>query len=201
MKAVTTKDVTQLLRAWGRGDADARDQLYRLVYDELHRLAHQYMYRENPGHTLQTTALVNEAYLRLGNADGMEWKDRTHFFAVSAKIMRHVLIDEARARQAACNGGGLRQVSLDDILEIPQSLTHDWLALDEALTRLTQEDERKGQVVELRFFGGLSVEETADVLGVSPDTILRDWRFAKAWLKNELSKENSHEVRSSDHTG
>jgi RNA polymerase sigma-70 factor, ECF subfamily len=194
MTATATQEVTQLLRAWGEGDASACDQLYRVVYSELRRLAHRYMHRENPGHTLQTTALVNEAYLRLAHSKDVDWKDRAHFFAVSANIMRRILIDEARARRAERRGGDAQQVTLDDLVDIPQAPTQDLLALDEALDRLARVDERKTKVVELRYFGGLSVEETAHVLKVSQDTVLRDWRLAKAWLLRELNEGNDHGV-------
>jgi RNA polymerase sigma-70 factor, ECF subfamily len=194
MTATASQEVTQLLRAWGEGDASACDQLYRVVYSELRRLAHRYMHRENPGHTLQTTALVNEAYLRLAHSSDVDWKDRAHFFAVSANIMRRILIDEARARRAERRGGDAQQVTLDDLVDIPQAPTQDLLALDEALDRLARVDERKTKVVELRYFGGLSVEETAHVLKVSQDTVLRDWRLAKAWLLRELNEGNDHGV-------
>ena len=199
MTATATQEVTQLLRAWVEGDASACDQLYRVVYSELRRLAHRYMHRENPGHTLQTTALVNEAYLRLAHNKDVDWKDRAHFFAVSANIMRRILIDEARARRAERRGGDAQQVTLDDLVDIPQAPTQDLLALDEALNRLARVDERKTKVVELRYFGGLSVEETAHVLKVSQDTVLRDWRLAKAWLLRELNEENGHGVGTPRH--
>lgn len=199
MTATATQEVTQLLRAWVEGDASACDQLYRVVYGELRRLAHRYMHRENPGHTLQTTALVNEAYLRLAHSKDVDWKDRAHFFAVSANIMRRILIDEARARRAERRGGDAQQVALDDLVDIPQAPTQDLLALDEALDRLARVDERKTKVVELRYFGGLSVEETAAVLKVSQDTVLRDWRLAKAWLLRELNEGNAHGVGTPHH--
>lgn len=199
MTVTATQEVTQLLRAWVEGDAGACDQLYRTVYDELRRLAHHYMHRENPGHTLQTTALVNEAYLRLAHSKDVDWKDRAHFFAVSANIMRRILIDEARARRAERRGGNAEQVALDELIDIPQAPTQDLLALDEALNQLARVDERKTKVVELRYFGGLSVEETAHVLNVSPDTVLRDWRLAKAWLLRELNERNDHGVATPSH--
>ena len=189
MTATATQEVTQLLRAWVEGDASACDQLYRVVYSELRRLAHHYMHRENPGHTLQTTALVNEAYLRLAHNKDVDWKDRAHFFAVSANIMRRILIDEARARRAERRGGDAQQIALDELVDIPQAPTPDLLALDEALHRLARVDERKGKVVELRYFGGLTVEETAEVLGVTPVTIKRHWRMAKAWLHGRMQNE------------
>ncbi|MFN0119379.1 MAG: sigma-70 family RNA polymerase sigma factor [Blastocatellia bacterium] len=186
-------DVTQLLVAWSNGDTSALDQLVPLVYDELHRLAHNYMRRENPGHGLQTTALVNEAYLRLTEGKPVNWQNRTHFFAVSANVMRRILIDIANAHGAHKRGGGAPHVSLDDALEsalvISDDRQADLVALDEALTALAQFDARKAQVVEMRFFGGLSVEETATALQVSPDTVLRDWRLAKSWLMRHLSQQ------------
>ena len=190
MTTTSTQEVTQLLRAWSRGDKSVLDQLYQLVYGELRRLAHRYMSRENPGHTLQTTALVNEAYLRLADAKDLNWQDRAHFFAVSATIMRRILIDEARARRAERRGGEAQQMAIDDILNIPQNPNNDLIALDDALKELAKNDERKSRVVELRYFGGLSVEETAEVLKVSADTVMRDWRLAKAWLLRELSRSN-----------
>lgn len=199
MTVTATQEVTQLLRAWVEGDASACDQLYRAVYNELRRLAHHYMHRENPGHTLQTTALVNEAYLRLAHSKDVDWKDRAHFFAVSANIMRRILIDEARARRAERRGGSAEQVALDELIDIPQTPAQDLLALDEALNRLARVDERKSKVVELRYFGGLSVDETAHVLKVSPDTVLRDWRLAKAWLLRELNERNDHGVATPHH--
>ncbi|HMV52052.1 MAG TPA: sigma-70 family RNA polymerase sigma factor [Blastocatellia bacterium] len=193
MKADPIKEVTQLLRAWTRGEEGAKEELYQLVYDELRRLAHRYMSRENPGNTLQTTALVNDAYLKLADTKNLNWQNRAHFFAVSANIMRHILVDHARANRAERRGGDAQQVGLEDIIEIPQPLHKDVLALNDALDQLAKVDERKSQVVELRYFGGLSVEETAEVLKVSADTVMRDWRLAKAWLLRELSGDNSHE--------
>lgn len=193
MKPVQTHEVTQLLRAWMQGEVGAESELYKLVYAELHRMAHRYMSRENPGQTLQTTALVNEVYLKMADAKNSDWKDRAHFFAVSANIMRHILVDRARSKQAVMHGGGLNRVDLDDIVEIPEAPNVDYLALNEALERLAEMDERKSRIVELRFFGGLTNEEIAEVLKVSADTVMRDWRFAKAWLQSELNGDNSHE--------
>ncbi len=190
MKTATSQEVTQLLKAWSQGDSAALDELYRIVYDELHRLAHRYMSREQPGHTLQTTALVNEAYLRLAEVKDMNWQDRAHFFAVSANVMRRILIDEARARRAERRGGGDLTIALDEALEVEKGEDLDLIALDLALQGLAKTSERQSQVVELRYFGGLSVEETAEVLKVSPDTVMRDWRFAKAWLKREMVRGN-----------
>ena len=186
MKASPSQDVTKLLRAWSQGDDAALDELYRIVYDELRRLAHRYMSRESAGHTLQTTALVNEAYLRLADAKNMNWQDRAHFFAVSANVMRRILIDEARARRAERRGGDNLTIALDEALGVERGEDLDLIALDLALDGLAKFNRRQSQVVELRYFGGLSVEETAEVLKVSADTVMRDWRFAKAWLKREL---------------
>lgn len=186
MNPISKQNVTQLLRAWSQGDEGALNQLYDLVFDELHRLAHHYMSRENPGNVMQTTALVNEAYLRLANARDLDWKDRAHFFAVSANVMRRILIDGARARRADRRGGKDIQVALDDAPEVSTQNDPDLIALDDALKELAKVNERQSRVVELRYFGGLSVEEAAEVLGVSADTVMRDWRFAKAWLKREM---------------
>ena len=186
MNPISKENVTQLLRAWSQGDEGALNQLYDLVFDELHRLAHLYMSRENPGNVMQTTALVNEAYLRLANARDLDWKDRAHFFAVSANVMRRILIDGARARRADRRGGKDIQVALDDAPEVSTQNDPDLIALDDALKELAKVNERQSRVVELRYFGGLSVEEAAEVLGVSADTVMRDWRFAKAWLKREM---------------
>lgn len=184
--ATTQSEVTQLLRAWSQGDQSVLDELYKLVYDELHRLAHRYMRRENPGHTLQTTALVNEAYLRLADVRDMNWQDRVHFFAVSANVMRRILIDEARARRAERRGGDNLIIAIDEALDSEKPEDLDLIALDMALQGLAKINERQSKVVELRYFGGLSVEETAAVLGIGPDSVMRDWRFAKAWLKREM---------------
>lgn len=180
--------VTQLLVAWSQGDKAALDQLTPLVYDELKRLAHRYMRRENPGHSLQTTALVNEAYLRLTEGKPVNWQDRAHFFAVSANVMRRILIDMANSRNAQKHGGGAHHVALEEALVIAQERDSDLIALDDALKLLAEFDPRKSKVVELRYFGGLSVEETAAVLNVSPDTVMRDWKMAKTWLLKELSR-------------
>ena len=183
--------VTQLLRAWGDGDDTAVEQLVPLVEAELRRLARAYMRRERRGHTLQTTALVNEAFLRLTDARQVRWQDRTHFLGISAQLMRRVLVDHARSRAAGKRGGAAHRVTLDEGLAVSASPlpSVDVLALDRALAALSGADARKGRVVELRFFGGLSVEETAAVLHVSTDTIKRDWRLAKLWLLRELEGE------------
>ena len=182
-------DITQLLRAWSGGDREALDRLAPLVYDELHRRAHRYMAREGSGHPLQTTALVNEAYLRLVDARGTNWQDRAHFYALAARQMRRVLVDYARSSRSAKRGGDWRHVVFDDGVGRTSALRVDLVALDEALNGLREFDERKSSVVELRFFAGLNVEETANVLEVSPETVKRDWRLAKAWLLKELSGE------------
>ncbi len=178
--------VTELLRAWGGGDERALEQLLPLVEAELRRLARGYMARERRGHTLQTTALVNEAFVRLVDARQLGWHDRAHFLGISARLMRRVLVDHARARGYHKRGGGARKTSLDEAMAVSPALNVDVVALDRALERLASVDERKSRVVELRFFGGLSVEETADVLHVSADTIKRDWRLAKLWLLRDL---------------
>jgi RNA polymerase sigma-70 factor (ECF subfamily) len=183
---------TELLLAWGRGDRQAFDLLVPLVYDELHRLARQYMARERTDHTLQTSALLNEAYLRLIEIKAVRWQNRTHFFAIAATTMRRILVDFARGRDNQKRGGDVVKVSLDDALAAPQQLDRDLVALDEALRALETIHPRQGRVVELRFFGGLSIEETADALQVSADTVKRDWRFAKLWLVRELSGEPDH---------
>ena len=180
------QELTRLLHAWGNGDQEALDSLMPLVYEELRRLAHHYMRSERPGHTLQTTALVNEAYLRLINVKDVGWQGRAHFFAISAQLMRRILVDFARSRHYAKRGGGAQRVSLDEGLAVSDGSYEDVLALDEALNSLASVDARKSQVVELRFFGGLSLEETAEALQVSIDTVKRDWRFAKLWLLREL---------------
>jgi len=180
------QEVTSLLHAWRAGDQGALDKLMPLVYAELHRIAHRYMVREHTGHTLQTTAVVNEAYLRLINARQVEWKDRAHFFAISANLMRRILVEFARSRGRNKRGGDARKVELDEALVITPQRGTDLVALDDALTALAAFDERKAKVIELRFFGGLSVEETAEILNVSPHTVMRDWRLAKLWLWREL---------------
>jgi RNA polymerase sigma factor (TIGR02999 family) len=187
MPAVSPPDVTQLLQAWTQGDSSALKKLTPLVYQELHRVAHRYMALENPGHTLQTTALVNEAYLRLVS-NRATWQNRAHFFAISAQLMRQILVDFARSRHQLKRGGKVQRVSLDEAIVGSEEADVDLAALDDALKALAMVDQRKSQVVELRFFGGLSVEETAEVLKVSTDTVLRDWRLAKLWLMRELSK-------------
>jgi RNA polymerase sigma factor (TIGR02999 family) len=182
-------EVTQLLKAWGAGDERALERLTPVVEGELHRIAHRCMARENPGHTLQTTALVNEVYLRLVDINAVNFQDRAHFFAISARMMRRVLTDFARSRNYQKRGGGAVQVSLDENLVISPEKDADILALDEALTQFAALYPRQSQVVELRFFGGLEVEEAAEALKISPVTVKRDWRFAKAWLLQAMSGE------------
>lgn len=184
------QEVTQLLVAWSNGDQAALEKLIPLVYDELRRLARRYMNREPAGHTLQTTALVNEAYFRLVEQKDVKWQNRAHFFAISAQLMRRILVSMARARQADKRGGEARQVSLDEAPAISRERAAELVALDDAMNELAALDRRRSQVVELRYFGGLSVEETAEVLNISPDTVMRDWKRAKAWLKTVLSPES-----------
>jgi RNA polymerase sigma factor (TIGR02999 family) len=188
MTGSSTQQVTKLLQAWGRGQDSALDELLPIVHQELRRLARRYMMGERASHTLQTTALVNEAYLRLVNSRRVRWQDRAHFFAISAQLMRRILVDSARAYRSKKRGADVSKVILDEALIGPQEKGQDLVALDDALKLLAEIDARKSQVVELRFLGGLSVDEAALVLKVSPDTVLRDWRLAKAWLKREISK-------------
>lgn len=178
-------DVTQLLSDWSGGDQTAADKLMPLVYEELRRLAHQYMRREKPGHTLQTSALVNEAYVRLVK-QRVQWENRAHFFGIAARLMRQILVDQARRRNYAKRGGGAIRVSLNDENAIAQEQSASVVALDEALKTLEQTDPRKGRIVELRFFAGMSVEETAQALKISPGTVMREWTFARAWLRNQM---------------
>ncbi len=191
----TNHEVTLLLKAWRVGNEEALEKLTPLVYRQLHQIAQRYMAGERPGHTLQTTALVNEAYLRLVDCDKVNWQDRAHFFAVSAQLMRRILIDFARSRGYLKRGGALPHISLEDAPSVCNEPDVNLVALDDALKALSAVDERKSKVVELRFFGGLSVEETAEVLRVSSDTVTRDWRLAKIWLLRELSQGRaSHEA-------
>ena len=192
MTASSSDTVTQLLRAWRQGDAAALDRLVPVVYQKLRRLARHYMAGQRPGHTLQATALVNEAYMRLIDCEQVNWKDRAHFFAISAQMMRRVLVEFARSRQYQKRGAGARKTSLDEgVIASPQR-GQDLVALDDALQALAAEYPRQAQVVELRFFGGLSVEETAEVLHVSAITVMRDWQLAKVWLARELKKRDSN---------
>ena len=182
MTAPTPHEVTRLLIDWGNGDRAALDKLTPLVHEELRRMARQYMSRERPGHTLQTTALVNEAYLRLVDQRQAHWQNRAHFFAVAARVMRHILIDHARQHVRAKRGGKTQRISLDEAAVMSPERASDLLALDEALDELATIDPRRSRVVELRYFGGLNIDETAEVLKVTPTTVSRDWRWAKAWL-------------------
>jgi RNA polymerase sigma factor (TIGR02999 family) len=181
-------EISRLLRAWGEGDEAALDRLTPLVYAELHEIAHRYMRRQPPGQTLQTSALVNEAYLRLVDVEGVRWKDRTHFFAVSAQIMRRILVDSARAHLADKRGGRFARVYLDESVDASPHRSEDLIALDDALKALGEMDPRKARVVELRFFAGLSAEQTAETLKISIPSVKRDWKLAKAWLTREMSR-------------
>ena len=180
-------ETTLLLRAWAGGDRAALDQLTPRVYEELRRIAVALMKAEQPGRTLQATALVHEAYLKLIDVTSVDWQHRAHFFAVSAKIMRHILLDGARKRVASKRGGGAAALNLDETIDVGSWRAREMIQLDDALTALQQIDPRKAEVIELRFFAGLSVAETAEVLRVSEDTVLRDWRLARAWLSKELA--------------
>ena len=187
MPPSSAHQVTQLLVRWRAGDRRALDELTPLVYDELHRLASRYMRGERPGHTLQTSALVNEAFLRLAGHEEIEWQNRAHFFAIAAQAMRRILVDHARRRGNQKRGGDAHKVALEEGLIVSAERAAEVVALDDALTRLAEVDPRKSQLVELRFFGGLDIEETAEVLQVSPGTVMRDWTFAKAWLRREIA--------------
>jgi len=191
MTQATAHQVTKLLIDWGNGDKTALDELMPLVYEELRRLAHHYMSRERVGHTLQTSALVNEAYLRLVNRKDVHWQNRAHFFAIAAQLMRTILVDHARSHGYAKRGGGARQIPLDETLVVSPDRTGEVIELDEALTRLADFDLQQSRIVELKFFGGLTIEETAVVLGISPATIKREWNTARAWLFRELGKDDS----------
>jgi RNA polymerase sigma-70 factor, ECF subfamily len=181
--------ITQLLKEWGNGDQTACDQLMPLVYVELRRMAHQHMRKERPGHTLQTSALVHETYLRLVDQTGVHWQNRAHFFGIAAQMMRRILVDHARSRQYAKRGGALDPICLDEVAIVSEERAADVLALDDALISLAAIDLRKSKIVELRFFGGLSIDETATVLAVSPGTVMRDWTLAKAWLRREVGSD------------
>ncbi|HUQ32218.1 MAG TPA: sigma-70 family RNA polymerase sigma factor [Pyrinomonadaceae bacterium] len=183
------REVTGLLLDWSNGDRAAYDKLVPLVYDELHRLAHRYMRRERRGHTLQTSALVGEAYLRLVKQKNVRWQNRTHFFAIAAELMRRILVDHARQHGRSKRGGGAQAISLDEAALASPARSTDLVALDEALSELARFDPRKARVVELRFFGGLEVKETAEALGVHPNTVIKDWSLAKAWLYNALRRD------------
>lgn len=187
----TPRELTRLLVDWGNGDEAALERLMPLVYDELRRLARHYMRRERPGHTIQPTALVNEAYLRLVEQQNVPWQSRAHFFGIASRLMRQILVDYARARNYRKRGGGGQQVSLSEAAGAVGGRAAELLALDEALVSLAALDEQQARVVELRYFGGLTIEEAAEVLGVSHATVERDWRAARAWLRREMSQDKS----------
>jgi RNA polymerase sigma factor (TIGR02999 family) len=195
MGSTDDSQTTHLLRAWAGGDRGALEQLTPRVYNELRRIAGRYMQNERPGRTMQTTALVHEAYLKLIDVTNVDWQHRAHFFAVSATIMRRILLDRARRRVSAKRGGATPRVNLDEVPDVGSGRARELIALDDGLNALAEVDPRKAQVIELRFFGGLSVEETAEVLKVSPDTVLRDWRMARAWLLAELGSSSAPEKR------
>jgi RNA polymerase sigma factor (TIGR02999 family) len=188
-----SNEITELLLAWSGGDKKALDELMHVVYDELHRLAHRQLAKERGDHTLQTTALVNEAYLKLVDQKRVKFQSRSHFFALSAQLMRRILIDYARSRQYAKRGRGKSALPLDEALIVAPGRAAEMIALDEALTELAKHDERKARIVELRFFAGLSIDETAELLGVSPGTVMKDWTLAKAWLQREMHRSNTAE--------
>ena len=187
METGSSPHVTELLLAWSNGDRSALNDLIPLVHEELLALAHRYMTRENAGHTLQSTALVNEAYLRMIDMRRVEWHGRAHFFAVAARLMRHILVDVARSKKFQKHGGAVARVAFDEALAVAAAPAYDVLGVDRALDALAALDPRRAKVVELRLFGGLTIEETAVALGVSTDTVLRDWKLAKAWLARELA--------------
>ena len=194
MPGASTTGVTELLQAWSSGDPSALNKLVPLILQDLRQIAKRHLDREGSSQSLQTTALVNEAYLRLVGMRSVHWKDRAHFFAVSARLIRHILVDAARSRRSRKRGGDVVKVSLDEALVISDQRSLDLVALDDALTALAAVDQRKAKVVELRFFGGLSVKETAEVLNVAPDTVLRDWKLSKAWLRRELKGTTGHDA-------
>jgi len=181
------EEITLLLLKWSKGDSDALERLMPMIYPELRRIARRYMRRENPGHTLQTSALINEAYVRLVDQQAVEWQDRAHFFAVAARVMRNILIDHARKYAYAKRGAGATHVALDDVAVFKQERASEFVALDEALDGLERIDPRKARIVEMRFYGGLTVEETAEAMKLSSITIKREWRTARAWLLREVS--------------
>lgn len=180
-------EVTELLQDWSKGDESALERLMPLVYDELHRLAHQHMKQERAGHILQTSALINEAYLRLVDRPRIHWENRAQFFGIAARVMRRILVDDARKRKSDKRGSDAIHVTLNEATIVAHEQAANVMALDDALKSLEEIDPRQSQIVELRFFGGLSIDETAEVLKVSPGTVMRDWTFARAWLKNEMS--------------
>jgi RNA polymerase sigma factor (TIGR02999 family) len=183
-----TGEVTALLKAWGAGDPCALERLMPHVYAELRRMSRKYMKEERPGHTLQATALVHDVYLKLVDLDSVEWKDRAHFYAICAQMMRRILVDSARARRSAKRGGPTPPINLGDSPEVGSSRDRELVALDDAMNALAEMDPRKVKVIELRYFGGLSVEETAEVVKISPQSVMRDWKLAKAWLHREMAK-------------
>ena len=185
------QEITQLLMSWSQGEKAALDHLVQLVYPELRRLAKRYMARESPEHTLQTSALINEAYLKLVDQKNVEWQNRAHFYAVAAQVMRHILVDHARSRNYAKRGGGALKLPLDEAAALTEQRATELIALDDALTNLAGLDARKSQIIELRFFGGLSMEETAEVMKISPSTVQREWRAAKAWIHHSMTKADS----------
>jgi RNA polymerase sigma factor (TIGR02999 family) len=189
--SASTHEVTRLLQAWSSGDESALERLTPLVYGQLHRLAHSYMCREQRGQTLQTTALVHEVYLKLVNVENVDWQNRAHFYGLCARLMRRILIDLARSRNYQKRGGQIPHIELEEAATVSAAVGSELLAVDDALKQMAALDARKSDVVELRFFGGLTVEETATALGVSPETVMRDWKLAKAWLLRELSPEAS----------
>jgi RNA polymerase sigma factor (TIGR02999 family) len=191
MQPASSARVSKLLLNWGQGDQGAREALIPLVYDELRRLARRHLRRERPDHTLQSAALVNEAYLRLIRQDQPQWQNRAHFFGVAAHLMRHILVDHARNRRAAKRGAGAPRLSLDPEVALPQQREVDVVALDDALNQLAALDEQQSRVVELRFFGGLSIEETSVVLEISPATVKREWATARAWLQREMKNKDT----------
>lgn len=195
MPTPSPQEVTQLLADWGKGDRSALDKLFPLVHSELRRIAQRQMSQERPGHTLQATALVNEAYLKLSGQQGFDWQNRAHFFAVCAQVMRHILIDHARAHARDKRGGGAVKVSLNDALVVVEDQNAHFIALDEALRVLERLDPQKGKIVELRYFGGLSVEEAAEVMNISPRTVRREWQRAKAWLYRMMTEGIEDETR------
>jgi RNA polymerase sigma-70 factor, ECF subfamily len=184
------EEITQLLMNWSQGDKAALDQLVPLVYPELRRLAKRQMNRENPAHTLQTSALINEAYLKLVDQQNVQWQNRAHFFAVAAQVMRHILVDHARTRNYAKRGGGASKLPLDEASALTERRAAELIALDDALRDLARLDERRSQIIELRFFGGLSLEETAEVMNISPSTVQREWRAARAWLHHTMENKS-----------
>ncbi len=188
-------EITELLVAWSGGDKKALDELMQIVYEELRRLAHRQLAKERQDHTLQTTALVNEAYLKLVDQKRMKWQSRSHFFALSSQLMRRILVDYARSRQYAKRGGGASALPLDEGLIVAPERAAEMIALDEALTELAKHDERKARIVELRFFAGMSIDETSELLGVSPGTVMKDWTLAKAWLQREMDRSSSADQR------